>query len=95
MTGAVARQSLDEDPPRLGMHEPITVEGTDLTVVDLRWEAEHQLEVRVGAEGDSLAPERKRAEIDALVCGLEQLGERGVRIGGKRVSDGAGRHRRL
>ena len=66
--GAVALQPLDEPAPRLGMDEPVVVEGTDLVVGGFRGEAEHQLQVRIGAEGHARAATREHPEIDALVC---------------------------
>ena len=64
------------------MDEPLVVEGTDLAIVDLRGKAEHQLQMRIGGERHSVALARKRAEIDALVGGLEQFGQRNVQISG-------------
>ena len=90
--GAVAHQSFDEPAPRLGVDEPIVVERADLTVIGLRREPEHQLQVRVGAESRSFAVVRERAEVDAFVGSLEESDQRGAQIERACVPCDAGRH---
>ena len=89
--GAVAGEPVDEGRTRALVCEAVRLEGTERILRRAGRIAEHDPEKRVGRDGD-VVPGADRADVDALVHGLEEPGER---LGARRLGGIGRRHGRI